>query len=161
MFRTLSIRLPLGWISFYLLLSFYPISSIADSKVCNVLNGEYYGDCSSVEADKRFEGSIIRNYREVSSIINTAHVGFGGTLKLTGICNGDITVDKGGKLVMSGVVNGTIINKGGFVEVSGQANVVMSISGETVIAGVVDRVSQSDGRVHYKSNAVVGGKRIK
>lgn len=91
-----------------------------------------------------------------SGIIKGAKVRSGGSLYFNGISNGDITVSKGGFLLVSGIVNGTVKNNGGIVKIDGQVDHVSAQSGEVTIAGIVSRVS-GPSKIDYKSGAVISG----
>lgn len=77
-------------------------------------------------------------------------------MHLSGISNGDITVHKGGRLSLTGVVNGTVRNLGGIVEIEGTVDHLFTIGGEVTVGGVVGGVSGS-GAVVFRSGSVLGG----
>ena len=72
---------------------------------------------------------------------------------------GDITVERGGYAVIRGRVNGRVVNQGGTVEIRGMVNQLQADAGETMVYGMVQRVSGS-GKVRYVAGAVVGGTRV-
>ena len=76
--------------------------------------------------------------------------------KAYGDCAGDIAVHEGARLRLTGVVNGTVNNLGGNVEVEGTLNHLHTIGGKVVIGGSVGRVS-GRGLASYKKGAIVGG----
>jgi len=58
----------------------------------------------------------------------------GGHLEITGIFNGDLKVLEGGKVALSGIGNGHILNDGGRLHVLGILNgSITTTQGETVI----------------------------
>ena len=124
---------------------------------CNILNGKAYGNCAGVNVNKGSKGFIkVSTYKTESGIIAGANVLSGGILFLSGISNGDIVVSKRAKLTVTGIVNGTVINNGGTVEIEGEVDSVAANGGSTTIGGTVSYVT-GDGKVVYKSGAVVGG----
>jgi hypothetical protein len=106
---------------------------------CNIVNGKKYGDCTgvSVNTSPKPHQTIADNVDE-SGIIAGATVKFGGVLTLSGVSEGGIEVHRGGRLVISGVVNGSVSNEGGFVEIEGVVNGdVVSHAGYVSVSGVV------------------------
>jgi hypothetical protein len=127
---------------------------------CNVVNGKTYGDCAGVTINRQSPILLdVKSYQSVSGIIAGAQIRSGGTLYLSGISNGPITVDKSGRLVLTGIANDSITNNGGDVEIEGQAAYVVANSGQTTISGIVAAVYGS-GQVTFKKGAVVGGKPV-
>jgi hypothetical protein len=121
---------------------------------CNVVNGQAFGDCSSVHLG---HGPItVDNARTETGIIEGAHIRRGGSLTLSGVSNGDVVVESGGFLVTTGVVNGTITNNGGIIMLQGTATALQVNGGTSTIFGIVQSVSGS-GNVRYEKNAVVAG----
>ncbi|MGH8708954.1 MAG: hypothetical protein ACREVD_12960, partial [Burkholderiales bacterium] len=98
----------------------------------------------------------VRSYTSESGIIKGATVVRRGELELSGISKGDITVHKGARFVLTGMVNGTVNNLGGNVEIEGVLDHLHTTGGQVVIGGTVGSVS-GPGRASYKKGAVVGG----
>jgi hypothetical protein len=125
------------------------------SAACNVINGKSYGDCGNVNIIDNLKGMMeIRSDESVPGIISGAIVRSGGSMYLTGISKGDIKVEKGGRLVVKGMVNGTVTNYGGLVEIDGKVDSVNAIKGITEIGGIVSYVTGS-GKVVYKRGAII------
>jgi len=128
---------------------------------CNIVNGKAYGDCAGVRINEELKGHLtVRSYTSEAGIIEGATVLKGGSLDLSGISNGDIAVHKGARFQLTGLVNGTVNNLGGNVEVEGTANYVHIMGGQTVIGGSVGAISGT-GPIKYKKGAVVGGIPVK
>ena len=124
---------------------------------CNIVGGKAYGDCAGVRINDRIKGRItVRSYISESGIIEGATILRDGELHLNGISNGDITVREGGRFILSGVVNGTVKNLGGNVEIEGLLDHLHTIGGQVIVGGNVDRISGS-GPITYKRGSVVGG----
>lgn len=124
---------------------------------CNIVDGKGYGDCAGVRINEGIKGQItVRSSTSQSGIIEGAAVLKGGDLHLSGISNGDITVHHGGRFVLTGVVNGTVRNLGGKVEIEGMLDRLHTTGGQVVIGGNVGSVSGT-GPIGYKMGAVVGG----
>lgn len=124
---------------------------------CNIVNGKAYGDCAGVTVSQNTKGIItVSSYQSESGVIDGARVKSGGSLSLSGICNGNIEVSKGGTLTVTGIVNGTVKNNGGIIEIEGQVSHVSAISGKTTIGGIVSGVS-GESKIIYRSGAVIGG----
>lgn len=145
-------------LQYTLILSFLlPVHSYS---ACNIVNGKAYGDCAGVTVNSGSKGKLkVSSYMSESGIIKGARVLSGGSLFLSGISYGDIVVSKGGKLVVTGIVIGTIRNNGGTVKIEGEVSTVIANSGSTTIAGIVSYVTGS-GKVSYRSGAVIGGKPV-
>lgn len=120
---------------------------------CSVTNGVAVGDCGPMKF------RTITGAEQESKVIPRARVMSGGSFVLSGIVNGDLTVERGGSAVVRGTVNGSVINNGGTVEIRGTAMRVQANGGETTIYGMVQSVSGS-GTVRYKAGSIVGGTRI-
>ena len=124
---------------------------------CNIVGGKAYGDCAGVSVTQGAKPRLtVRSYVSESSLIDGATILKGGSLDLSGISNGDIIVHSGARLRLTGIVNGTVKNLGGNVEIEGSLDRLHTIGGDVVIGGNVDRVS-GDGSVSYKKGAVIGG----
>ncbi|WP_431324849.1 hypothetical protein [Rhizobium sp. YTU87027] len=69
----------------------------------------------------KIDGSIVldRDVRFFGSIAGTLTVPTGRTFELHGSIGRDLVVEKGAKAIVSGSVQGTLINKGGDVLLSG------------------------------------------
>lgn len=133
--------------------------SLAHS-ACNIVNGKTYGDCAGVtinEAPSKF--SIVSSYTSESGIISGARVENDGTFYLSGISNGNISVDSGGKLYVTGIVNGSVTNNGGLVEIEGDVSHVVANSGTTTISGIAGGVT-GKGTVIYQKGAVINGRPV-
>lgn len=127
---------------------------------CNIVDGKAHGSCAGVTvnqgAAKYFE---ITSYQSFSGVIAGATVYDSGVLYLSGICNNDIVVMTGGKLVLAGQVKGAVRNEGGIVQIDGQAASLIANGGSTTISGMVSIVS-GNGLVTYELGAVVNGRPI-
>ena len=133
---------------------------ICGNAACNIIDGKAYGDCADVSINYGSKGIInVTVYKSESGIITGANVHAGGTLYFSGISSGDIVVDKSAKLTVTGIVNGTIRNNGGYVEIEGEVDSVVANAGSTTISGIVSYVT-GNGKVIYKSGAVIGGKPV-
>lgn len=124
------------------------------SAACNVIGDKMYGDCSNVTIGKPKGLIRVTSFRSEDGIIDGAIVLPGGHLEINGICQGDVFVQKGGKLSVTGQVGGTIHNKGS-ADVEGQADHIIN-SGPLAIGGVVSSVS-GKGKITYRKGAVVSG----
>ena len=126
------------------------------SAACNVINGKSYGDCGNVNIIENLKGiMVISSDESVPGIISGARVKPGGSMYLTGISKGDITVEKGARLIVKGIVNGTVTNYGGLVEIDGKVDSVNAIDGVTRIGGIVSFLT-GPGKVEYKTGAITG-----
>lgn len=124
---------------------------------CNIVDGKGYGNCSGVRINEGVKGHItVRSSTSQNGIIEGATVLKNRELHLSGISNGDITVHRGGRFVLTGVVNGTVRNLGGKVKIEGMLDHLHTTGGQVVIAGNVGSVSGT-GPIEYKKGAVVGG----
>ena len=109
---------------------------------CNIVGGKAYDDCAGVSINKSPAQFLkVSSYISEGGIINGAKIYTGGTLYLSGISNSDITVAKGGKLTVTGIVNATIINNGGIVKIEGDVSSLIAKGGKTIIGGIVSHVS--------------------
>lgn len=121
---------------------------------CNVIGDKMYGDCSNVTVNTRPNGPIkVKKFRDEAGIISGATIFAGGHLELSGISEGTITVNKGGRLVITGQAD-NIINYGS-VDIEGQVGHLHNL-GLASIGGTVDSLS-GKGKVTYRKGAVVGG----
>ncbi len=128
---------------------------------CNIVDGKAYGDCAGVSINKSPAQFLkVSSYISEGGIINGAKIYTGGTLYLSGISNSDITVAKGGKLTVTGIVNATIINNGGIVKIEGDVSSLIAKGGKTIIGGIVSHVS-GNAKVIYKPGAVISGVLVK
>jgi hypothetical protein len=124
---------------------------------CNIVNGKAYGECAGITINSATKEFIeISSYSSESGIISGAQIKNGGTLFLSGTSNGNLSVDKGGKLYVTGVVYGTITNNGGVIEIEGDVSYVVANLGTTLISGIADGVF-GKGKVVYRKGAVIGG----
>ncbi len=125
--------------------------------VCNIINGQAYGDCEGVTIKRDGKGYLsVTNGVFESGIISGATVRSGGVLELSGISDGNIVVEKGGTLTVTGVVNGDIINKGGHIVVEGSAHLIKTTGGTVEIGGIVEQVVDN-GLIKYRKGAIVEG----
>ena len=120
---------------------------------CSVSNGVAVGDCGPMKF------RTVTGIEHEDKVIPGARVMSGGSFVLSGVSNGDLTVDRGGSAVVSGTVNGSVINNGGTVEIRGTVTRLQANGGETTVYGIVQAVSGS-GTVRYKAGAIVAGTRI-
>jgi hypothetical protein len=121
---------------------------------CNVIGDKMYGDCSNVTINTKQRGPIkVKKFRNEAGIISGATIFAGGHLELSGISEGTITVNKGGKLAITGQAD-SIISYGS-VDIEGQVGRLHNL-GSASIGGIVDSLS-GDGKVTYRNGAVVGG----
>jgi hypothetical protein len=133
------------------------VSPMLHANSCNIVNGKAYGNCGNVNVNTKSKGILeVKKAITEPGIIIGAVVYEGGILYLAGICNGNIEIKKGGKVIVSGVVNGTIVNGGGHVDIEGIAQNVLANSGSTIISGTVTQISGS-GEIKYVKGAVVSG----
>lgn len=142
-----------------LILSFTIIADDSSAQ-CNVVGDKKYGDCAGVNinvggAQKPLQ--IVSGFKSVSGISGAFRVIKGGALNHSGISNGDITIENGGRAEISGMVNGAVIINGGYAKVTGSADAVILNSGSAFVSGSVGHVS---GQVTFKSGAVVGGQPV-
>lgn len=135
-------------------------SASAFAGTCNVVNGKTYGVCKEVNVNTGQKGKlVIATSVTESGMIAGAVVKRGGSLKLSGMSVGDITIETGGSLEVSGTVNGSITNNGGKVQINGTARSVRMNSGSLEISGMVDSLSGS-GTITFQKGAVIGGKPV-
>ena len=81
----------------------------------------------------------------ITAIVTGAvYVAAGAELRLAGQVNGDVTVRRGGALIMTGTVKGAVINEGGAVDIFG-------------FAGRVE--DRGDTETMVSRGAIIGGKR--
>jgi hypothetical protein len=124
---------------------------------CNIVGDNAYGDCSGVRVSRSTpEYLTVRSYLSQTGIIGGATILSGGVLDLSGVSNGDVFVHEGGRFRLSGIVNGTVRNSGGTVEVEGMLTHLHTTGGDVVIGGTVGSLS-GEGEVTFKEGAVVGG----
>jgi hypothetical protein len=124
---------------------------------CNIVGDKAYGDCSGVRLSRTTpEYLTVRSYLSQTGIIGGATILSGGVLDLSGVSNGDVFVHEGGRFRLSGIVNGTVRNSGGTVEVEGMLTHLHTTGGDVVIGGTVGSLS-GEGEVTFKEGAVVGG----
>ena len=139
-----------------LLLLIFLIPNLSYS-ACNVVNGKKYGDCNNVTINKSNPESLtISSYETISGITKYIKILNGGNLNLSGISNGNIIIEKGGSLTISGMAN-SISNNGGKLILSGTANRIYAKDGVTRISGIVNSL-YGDGEIQLESGAVVNGK---
>jgi len=124
---------------------------------CNIVEGKAYGECSGVKVTSGEKRSFeVRTSVHESSIISGAIVHSGGFLRLSGISNGDIVVNQGGRLEVTGVVNGTVHNLGGKVEIEGIVERLHSSEGKAVVGGQVG-IFNGTGPATFKKGAILQG----
>ncbi len=130
---------------------------ISAYSACNIINGKAYGDCAGVTINTAPEKiAVVSSYSSEPGIITGARIKNSGTLYLSGISNGNVSVDNGGKLYVTGIVNGSVTNNGGVVEIEGDVSLVIANAGTTTISGIADSVT-GKGKVIYEKGAVIGG----
>lgn len=120
---------------------------------CSISNGVASGDCGPM---KFLEAA---GSERVDKVMPGAHVRSGGSLDVSGMVTGDVTVERGGYAVIRGQVIDELRARRGTIEIHGMANRVQANGGETTIHGMVQSVSGA-GTVRYKAGAIVGGMRI-
>lgn len=120
---------------------------------CSVSNGVAVGDCGPM---KFLE---VTGTERVDKVIPGARVKSGGSLLVSGMVNGDVTVELGGLADIRGSVNGAVINNGGTAEIHGAVNRLQANGGKTTVYGMVQLVNGS-GTVHYITGAIVGGVQV-
>lgn len=146
------------WILFAAFFSVFSPTTLAAT--CNIVNGKAYGNCMGVAVGSRQKGTLTITSSVVESgIIDGAVVKKGGSLLLSGISVGDITVEAGAFLEVGGIVNGLITNNGGKIRIDGTAQSVHVNSGTLDVSGVVDYIG-GNGSITYQKGAVIGGKAI-
>lgn len=124
---------------------------------CNIVNGKAYGDCRGVSVREGEKSPLnVRSSVFESAIVAGATVHAGGSLHLSGISSGDIVVKRGGRLVVTGVVNGTVRNDGGAVAIDGIVHHLWSQGGTAVVGGQVGSFSGS-GPASFKKGSVLQG----
>ena len=124
---------------------------------CNIVNGKAYGDCQNVSVNRGTKPALnVRSYVSESAIVAGATVHSGGSLHLTGVSNGDIVVKRGGQLSVTGIVNATVRNDGGTVEIEGIVSQLISNGGRAAVGGQVGSFSGT-GPVAFKKGAVLNG----
>lgn len=138
---------------FFLFFFLFPIGVFA---ACNIVNGEAYGDCAGVVINTKVEFLNVSGNESASNIISGANIKSGGSLFLSGISEGDITVEKGGKLTVTGIVSGRVTNKGGKVNIDGKVDSLYIESGDTEVSGIVDYTPHRNKLITNKG-AVVNG----
>lgn len=124
---------------------------------CNIVNDKTYGNCEN--ATVRYGAVQVLNVRSSvieSAIVSGATVHSSGFLHLSGISNGDIVVKKGGQLFITGVVNATVRNEGGTVEIEGIVGSLVSNGGKATVGGQVGSFS-GKGPVDFKAGAILQG----
>jgi hypothetical protein len=90
-----------------------------------------------------------------AGIIASATVLAGGRLTLSGICQGELVVEKDGLLILSGLALGRVLCKGGTVQINGIAEQVFAQSGSVVITGIVNRLHRALALVTVDTRAIV------
>jgi hypothetical protein len=131
--------------------------SFTSHAACNIIDGKAYGDCEGVNLNVVSPQRLAVHSKAIESgIISGATIFQGGDLEFRGLAMGDIIVHKGGRLLVSGIVNATVTNLGGRVEIEGMVDHVHAERGEVIIGGNVSGVS-GGGTVKYKKGAVIGG----
>tara|TARA_R110000737_G_scaffold63886_1_gene91569 strand:+ start:869 stop:1324 length:456 start_codon:yes stop_codon:yes gene_type:complete len=143
--------------SFLIFISVLAHSSISYS-ACNIINGKKHGDCQNVTVNviDNPKSLVISNGQILSGIVKDVHVLSDGILSFGGICYGDMIVEKGGELTLTGIVNGTITNNGGTVLIGGIAHSVFAKSGITRITGVA-KVIYGEGQIEVEAGALING----
>ena len=134
--------------------------SVPSYSVCNIVGNMTYGDCSGVNVNSQERRRLsVKSSITESAIVAGAIVHNGGYLTLNGVSTDDIHVRKGGSLVVYGVVNGTVHNDGGNIEISGIVNHLHSTGGQVTVTGQVGNLS-GKGLVHFKKNSILQGRPI-
>jgi hypothetical protein len=124
---------------------------------CNIVGGKAYGDCAGVTVRNGEKAPLnVRSSVFESDIVAGATVHSGGSLHLSGVSNGDIVVKRGGRLLVTGVVNGAVRNNGGVVEIEGIVAHLSSDGGTATIGGQVGSFSGT-GPARSKKGAVLQG----
>lgn len=127
---------------------------------CNIVGGKAYGDCGGVQVRTAAPKFLqVQTYISESAIIAGAQVDDGGTLELSGLSQGEIVVNEGGVLRLTGTINGVVSNFGGYVEIEGSLDHLHITHGQAVIGGIVDHISGA-GSVILKEGAIVAGKPV-
>ncbi|VAW81944.1 hypothetical protein MNBD_GAMMA12-1962 [hydrothermal vent metagenome] len=154
---------------FEITIFFFLLVPIYGQAACSIVNGTTYGNCGGVGvgvgAGAGFGFGLkgimtITRSKSESGNIAGAKVLSGGALFFSGVSMGDIVVTKGGRLVVTGVVNGAVRNNGGAVSIRGVVNTLVVNGGKTVIYGTVSSASGA-GEVFYKEGSVVGYSTVK
>lgn len=136
------------------------ITPLLSWSACNIVNGKAYGECENVQVNQGVRPTLkIRNYVTESAIIAGATVYADGSLNFSGIANGDITVNRGGSLSVTGVVNASVRNNGGFVQIEGVVDRLISNGGNAVVSGQVGSFS-GKGPVIFNKGSILQGKPI-
>jgi hypothetical protein len=143
--------------SLYPMLALMLVAPSVGGAACNIVNGKAYGDCQNVTVrDGTGPALNVRSHVTESAIVSGATVHSGGSLHLSGISNGDIVVKRGGRLSVTGVVNATVRNEGGTVEIEGMVGSFVSNGGQATVGGQVGNFS-GKGPVTFKKGAVLQG----
>jgi hypothetical protein len=133
------------------------LTPVAGDAACNIVNGKAYGDCQNVTVRQGTGQALdVRSHVIESAIIAGATIHSGGSLHLSGISNGDILVKRGGQLSVTGVVNATVRNEGGTVEIEGIVSNFVSNGGHASVGGQVGSFS-GKGPATFKKGAVLQG----
>ena len=142
---------------FILALVLVALCSLPATAACNIINGQPFGDCSNVTVNRAQPVKLeVRTVQSVPDIIAGAVIFPWGALHLSGMSNGDIVVNAGGSLRVTGSVNGQILNKGGSVIVDGTADALVMFGGSAHISGMVGSISGT-GTVTCEVGAIIGG----
>ncbi len=141
-----------------LLFGLFLFAPLASWSACNIINGKAYGDCQNVQVKQGARPALkVHNHVVESAIVEGATVYAGGALDLSGIAKGNVSVNPGGRLSVTGVVEATVRNNGGQVEIEGIVDRLISNGGRTVVGGQVGSVS-GKGPVIFKKGSVLQGK---
>jgi hypothetical protein len=135
------------------------VSKPSECGSCNIVNGKKYGDCAGVAVHTRpGPFRVITRHATEYGIIRGASVHSGAALVLHGISTGTVTVQKGGRLSVYGIVEDNVRNLGGRVTVHGIVKgSIISNGGRVRVHGIVEDRLLGHAKYHFQKGAVING----
>ena len=123
---------------------------------CNIVDGKAYGDCSNVTINRGTSPRItVDGYRSAAGVIAGARVVSGGSFYLSGIAEGPIIVERGGRVSISGIAG--VVRLAGMGSVSGKARHVILEGGHLDVDGQIGSVS-GRGTARFAPGSILGGR---